>query len=371
MWSSQVKLSSTRAFKVSLVLCIPVIAGFLNGCQWGERWKQSAQRADSAFNEHQYPKCQKEIEQALIDLGPDRQASKERFNLLLLSGDSYTQDGKFDQAAGAYQQALTLGETLFGPTSVNLYAPLNGLRGATFREHKYDLAEGFSRRMLSIQEKAYGPEDARVEPALSAVIGASCIAGKCSDETELLQRLLKIRTKMLGPNHKHTFVARQLLAEAYAHRRKYDDALLLYEANLESAKHADAALVPGALINLARVEQSQHHFAQAEQKLQQALVLQQLTTNKSATAGTLVALADVYKDAGKIDESIRTYKQALDLTDEIPHKDNSILSKYLQGYADALTKAGKQTQAAKVQKKIDRIAAESEDGKARQDKQSI
>lgn len=364
-------MSPRRAAIASLFFCIPAMAGILTGCQSAEKWRESARNADSAFKQHQYDKCQTAIELAFTQLGSGSQNGKERFDLLVLSGNSYVEDGKYDQAANAFQQALTLGETLYGPQSVRLSPALDGLRGARFRQKKYELAESFARRLLSVQEAAYGANDPRVEPALSAVISASCISGKCADETDLLQRLLQIREKMLGPDHKHTFVARQLVAESYVHRRQYDKALALYEENLQSARRANSSLVAGALINIGRVCQSQKHYRQAQEKLQQALTLQQLSGNKSAISGTLIAIADVYKDEGKLEPAIRTYKEALEMAEKIPHKDQSVLTKYLEGYADALKKAGKQAQANQVQQQIDRIAEEDEAEKSGSNKRAI
>ena len=122
-------------------------------------------------------------------------------------GALYHLAGRYDDAARAYGQALTVFEDSYGPghfevamTCANL-AVLHGDQGDFAR------AESVGRRALEILVAIRGPDDAEVGLTLLNLAAAVAGQGKTAEAAELATRASAILSDRLPPGHPHVVAA--------------------------------------------------------------------------------------------------------------------------------------------------------------------
>ena len=78
------------------------------------------------------------------------------------------------------------------------------------------------------------------------------------------------------------------------------------------------------------------------------------------TALALVALADQYREADRIESALDRYRQALTIQEEALGAEHPVVAVTLDGYARALGKAGRASEAAAMEDRARRIRAQAE-----------
>jgi tetratricopeptide (TPR) repeat protein len=78
------------------------------------------------------------------------------------------------------------------------------------------------------------------------------------------------------------------------------------------------------------------------------------------TARALVALADEYRQADRIESALDRYRQALTIQEEALGPEHPLIAVTLAGYARALSKAGRASEAATMEDRARRIRAQAE-----------
>ena len=83
------------------------------------------------------------------------------------------------------------------------------------------------------------------------------------------------------------------------------------------------------------------------------------------TALALVALADQYREADRIESALDRYRQALTIQEEALGAEHPVVAVTLNGYACALWKASRSSEAAAMEDRARRIRAHAEASSAR------
>ena len=141
-------------------------------------------------------------------------------------------------------------------------------------------------------------------------------AGRLDEAIPLYQQNLEDRTRILGPHHPSTFTSRHNLASAYQATGRLDEAIPLYQHTLEDLTHILGPNHPHTLItrnNLANVYREAGRLDEAiplhEQTLEDRTHI--LGPNHPDTLSSRNNLASAYQAAGRLNEAITLHKQNL------------------------------------------------------------
>ena len=139
-------------------------------------------------------------------------------------------------------------------------------------------------------------------------------AGRLDDAIPLFEQNLEDRTRILGPDHPDTLTSRNNLAYAYQAAGRLDDAIPLFEQNLEDRTRILGPDHPDTLTsrnNLAYAYQAAGRLDDAiplfEQNLDDRTRI--LGPHHPHTLTSRNNLAYVYQDAGRLDDAIPLFEQ--------------------------------------------------------------
>ena len=138
------------------------------------------------------------------------------------------QQGKLDQAEPFYLRSLALREELLGAQHAEVAESLRQLGGLYLDQGKYEQVEPFYLRALAIWENPTGT--GRMEPAqglgyvLDDLASLYWILGRVEQAERLHLRALRIREGQLGPDHPDTAESLNNLAVLYRDQGKYEEA---------------------------------------------------------------------------------------------------------------------------------------------------
>ena len=161
-----------------------------------------------------------------------------------------------------------------------------------------------------------GPDHPSTLASRNTLAGAYRDAGRLNEAITLYEQNLEDSTRILGPDHPNTLISRNNLAGAYQDAGRLDDAIPLLEQTLEDSTHILGPDHPDTLL-------SRNNLAGAYQdagRLDDAIPLyEQTLTDRTHILGphhpdTLLSrnnLASAYLDAGRPGDAIPLYEQTL------------------------------------------------------------
>ncbi|MDV2502366.1 MAG: MFS transporter [bacterium] len=120
-----------------------------------------------------------------------------------LSGKAYRlmQQGKYEKGVPVAEEALRIGEEVFGPDDYKMAISLNNL-GEFYRYRgRYAEAEPLHKRALAIREKVKGEEHPKVAQSLNNLAMTYLEQGRYAEAVPLQERAVAILEKALGRNH--------------------------------------------------------------------------------------------------------------------------------------------------------------------------
>ena len=191
-----------------------------------------------------------------------------------------------------------------------------------------------------------GPDHPSTLTARNNLAGAYQTAGRLDEAIPLYEQNLEDRTRILGPHHPDTLTARNNLANAYQDAGRLDDAIPLHEQTLEDHTRILGTNHPNTLI-------SRNNLANAYQdagRLDDAIPLHEQTLNDRTRIlgphhpSTLISrnnLANAYRHAGRLNEAITLYEQTLNDRTRIlgPHHPDTLTTR--NNLASAYRAAGR------------------------------
>ena len=257
--------------------------------------------------------------------------------------------GQYREAEPLLQDALTIGETMYGRDHPNTYALLNNLALLYSNQGKYEEALPLHQRALAINEKALGPEHPDTALTLDNLAILYADQGKYEEALPLYQRALAINEKALGPEHPDTAGTLDNLAILYADQGKYEEALPLHQRALaikEKVLGPEHPVTATTLNNLASLYYVQGKYEEALPLHQLALSINEkaLGPEHPDTALTLDNLASLYADQGKYEEAEPLYRRALAIREKVFGLDHPFTKRTRDNYTDLLQKMGQKTE---------------------------
>ena len=169
----------------------------------------------------------------------------------------------------------------------------------------------------------------------SNLAGAYQESGRLDDAIPLFERNLEDSTRILGPHHPHTLASRHNLAGAYQESGRLDDAIPLLEQTLEDSTRILGPHHPHTLA-------SRHNLAGAYQesgRLDDAIPLFERNLEDSTrilgphhphTLTSHSKLAGAYQESGRLDDAIPLLEQTLEDSTRIlgPHHPHTLASRH-------------------------------------------
>ena len=198
-----------------------------------------------------------------------------------------------------------------------------------------------------------GPDHPSTLTARNNLAGAYQTAGRLNEAIPLYEQNLEDRTRILGPHHPDTLTARNNLANAYHDAGRLNEAIPLHEQNLEDRTrilgphHPDTLNsrnnLAGAYLDAGRLNDAIELF---EQNLKDFENL--LGPHHPHTLLSRNNLANAYQTAGRLNEAITLYEQTLEDRTRIlgPRHPDTLISR--DNLADAYRTAGRIEDAEKL-----------------------
>ena len=163
---------------------------------------------------------------------------------------------------------------------------------------------------------ALGPDYPDTLASRNSLAGAYRDAGRLEEAIPLFEQNLDDAARIMGPHHPHTLTARNQLAGAYRDAGRLDEAILLFERNLTDFTGLAGPDHPHTLSSrrtLASAYRDAGRLDEAITLYQQNLddVARTLGLDHPGTLASRHSLAGAYRDAGRLDEAIPLFEQNL------------------------------------------------------------
>jgi len=183
--------------------------------------------------------------------------------------------GRYAEAAAAYEIALREVERQLGPDDLAAAAVLADIGCLHSAQHEYAEAQAAFERALAITEKAFAPEDVRMGLVLTNLAVVEQLQGYYGRAEPVYRRALAILLKTLGPGDLYTAAAELGMAKMLVVQKRNTEAEPLFEAAIPvlETKAADDPNLVIAIINLAEAYRIDGLYAKAEPFYRRALAI--------------------------------------------------------------------------------------------------
>jgi tetratricopeptide (TPR) repeat protein len=263
---------------------------------------------------------------------------------------SLTMNGSYAEAEPIHKKALEIRQKTLGSNHADIANTLNNLAVLYYNQGKYREAEPLYKQALEIGEKVLGPNHHDVGQSLNNLAGLYSAQGKYDEAEPLFKRALEIRQKALGINHSDVAQSLNNLAGLYGNQGKYAEAeplfkqaLTIWEKNL-GPNHPDVGY---SLNNLAELYQHQGKYLEAEPLYKRALLIfeKALGGVHPDVAYCLNTLAGMYVSQGKYAEAEPLYKRAMEIFEKALRYDHPDVATCVNGLAKLYREQGKYREA--------------------------
>ena len=162
-----------------------------------------------------------------------------------------------------------------------------------------------------------GPDQSDTLRARHNLASAYCDAGRLDQAIALFEQNLNDYTRVLGPHHPDTLITLNNLACAYQDTGRLNEAIRLYEQNLTDRTRILGPHHPDTLTSRNNLANAYHEAGRLNEATR---LYEQNLTDRTRILGphhpdTLASrnnLADTYHDASRLEETIRLHEQNLD-----------------------------------------------------------
>ncbi len=312
----------------------------------------------------------------------------------------YGKQARFGEAESLLSQCLEIQSRVQGPEHPQTLIAMDSLASLFHYQGRDSEAELLCTRCLEIRRRVMGAEHPDTLHSMHNLAAIYLDQGKYAEAEPLSIQVLEISRRALGPEHALTLTSMNNLARQYEGQSRFAEAEPLYVQCLEITRRLKGAEHPDTLFtmnNLASLYQTLTRYAEAEQlyiqsveryrrvlgsehpdtlramnnlgslfwklkKFDQSIPLfeevlrirkQQQGEDHPDTLFTMGNLGVNYRDGGRLAEALPMLEEAFQASRKHP-----ALSGFGKALADALLKAGKLPEAAKVVKKRLEMARE-------------
>ena len=287
--------------------------------------------------------------------------------LLSTLGDTYLDLGQRTNGAAMHRGALQLRRNIYGEFNTNVANSLDGIGRAFLWQDNADEAEAYLQKAFMIRTNLLGLDNLQVADSLARLGRLRFLQGRPSEGEPLYRRCLELRRKFLGTNNAHVIGALEGLCLCLRDQDRLGEAekvareMVEIQARLSGAESSIETAVMQA--GLADIFVQQNRMAEAEvparenwlacrrvfgedsfQAIQaavgyfivlgangkspEALALARETAalSKKAfptgypTCYCLASAADVFRNAGLLDEAEKTYREAVSAYEQLAYR---------------------------------------------------
>ena len=277
-------------------------------------------------------------------------------------GDVARDRGTFDEAGEHYREALAIREESVGQRHADVATTLSGLASLHLRQGAYIEAESLYRHVIELDEEVRSPDDPRTLRDMRGLAAVYYSTDRFDLADSLWQTTLALQERALGPDHFDVGATLQNLGAARHQVGSYDEALQYYERArtiYEKVLGTDHVRSGEVLNNMGETYWKMGRLDEAEPLLRQALVVKERSLSAAAPslANTLNALAGVLRDGNRPAVAETFYRRALSIRTVSPGSNNRDLVETLRDYAELMRRTGRQSEAAELAGRADRLAS--------------
>ena len=264
--------------------------------------------------------------------------------LLIDQGNAAFSVGNYAEAIANFETAHDRRVRTFGANSVEVELVLTDWSQAVYGAGKIDRAIDLARQAVTLAETAYGPKHPLTAADVSNLANVLMGAGKYPEAFTSSQRALQILVDAYGETNSSVGAVLTNLAEI-------SRALGTFEESRAYAKRgravyralADDFGYSRVTINLAILEQEQHHFAAAMQLANEgmALIDAKLRDRQAYVAICADITAGIAVSAGVPSEALPLARRSLAISEQLFGKDSPQLISPLERLAESLEALGK------------------------------
>jgi CHAT domain-containing protein len=229
-------------------------------------------------------------------------------------GQTYFNEGKYDDAEVLYKEALALQETLKPHDPAATLASLFNLGQVQQRREQFVEAELLLRRALSLSEETFPAKDLRLAIALQNLATTLESQRKNKEAEALFRRAVAIRRLAQAADHPELAGALQGLGVNLYRQKKYVEAERSLKEAIEIRRRAPTfqAWLGHNLTDLAQIYILQRRYADAEALIVEALELygRHLNPTHPDIAEAYFSLAYVWEAEGKLQKALDVSRKA-------------------------------------------------------------
>ena len=236
-----------------------------------------------------------------------------------LSGILRTQ-GKFAEAADLIRRALKITEDALGPEHPDVANSLDTLGHVMTELGEIARAEQIYRRAIEIRKKSLGEDHPDIATGLQNLGNVLQKTGKYEEAEQVYRDALVIWEAKFGDEHPSVATGWNNLGALMVVQKKYDEAITMLEYALSiqekklGPEHPD---VEATLNNLARIHVDQLKYDEAFPLLERALAISRLHAAPVQQLQLAANLAIALQDAGKYDQSLKAYNDAIQILEQL------------------------------------------------------
>ncbi|KAH8828692.1 hypothetical protein DL96DRAFT_1679305 [Flagelloscypha sp. PMI_526] len=313
-------------------------------------------------------------------------------DLLFSFGQSYYDDGKYDDGCRIWKKEFELKEQILGPEHPDTLKSMNNL-AISYRDlGRAAEALPLDKQVLEARKRALGLEHLDTLKSMNNLAITYRDLGRAAEALPLDEQVLEARTRVLGPDHPDTLTSMNNLAISYINLGRAVEALPLHKQVLEARKRVLGHEHPHTLRsmnNLAISHRNLGHAVEAlplyEQVLEarkrvlgaehphtlksmnnlaisykflgravEALPLDEevlearkrvLGPEHPDTLGSMSSLAVLYKNLGRLAEALPLYEQILEVRKKILGSEHSHTLKSMSSLATLYRNLGRAAEA--------------------------
>ena len=226
--------------------------------------------------------------------------------------------GDLSEAERLWRRSAEIEEAAHGPDNWNYATSLHTLAIVCQDQNRFAEALELEQRSLAIREKVLGPDHPHVALSLTTLGNIYRGMERPEDAEPVIRRAITIAEASWGPNHGEVFWMRRSLARTLIDLEQFGTAEAELTDLLETVEAGESVdEVSGVLEIFSELYARQGLYAEAERFSLQAIALLQEESPDSPWVGLATAgLARVYRDAGRLDEAVFSFRRAVELLEK-------------------------------------------------------
>ena len=223
--------------------------------------------------------------------------------------------GRFSEALDLSLASYELQSKIHGPDDLRTAKALNNLGLRYDDVEKFDEALGAFRQALAIKEAKLGDQHPVLTTTLMNLGNLARVQSRFDDATARYQAALTIAQDVHGPNHPEVATLIDNMGIVFYERREYEQALAHFERALGIMEMAGQPDAPAAYRYRVHIASTSRHLGDYDRAITLSLEClsyfrQTLGPQHQRTTGLLNNLGNAYRTAGRLDEAEEVLRES-------------------------------------------------------------